>query len=202
MAFAPGSADHRRHYAAFASLAYQDGEIPVGYRMDADLSNRNRKVYVNDTEKKAILAFRGTQPNSKHAAADLGTDLALALNMRDTQSRFKNALKSAKKTRERYMDYELTLTGHSLGASQAQYVHDKLGKDPNIKAVTFASHTPTGDVPAQAIANLLGDKTRVRGITNYVIPKDVIAAGTWLSGNSVTVQQTAKSPHALENYLA
>lgn len=207
MALSPGSDEHRRYYAQFARLAYQqpafiDGNVPTGWQRDTALSNRNRHVFVNAADRQVVLALRGTQPASSHARGDLGTDLLLALNMRDFSARFRNSLRTAKQVRAKYAEHELTAVGHSLGASQAMFLHNRLGGSNAVKAVTYAAHTPTSDIQRQAISSLLGDKQRQRNLTNYVIPHDPIAAGTFLAGRSYTVRQTSKSPHDLGNYLA
>jgi Lipase (class 3) len=201
MARAPGTSEHRTYYAQFAHAAYQTPaamSVPDGWTRDEGLSNRNRHVFVNDLDRKAVIAYKGTNPKNH---GDLGTDLLLALNMRDFSARFRNAVRTVKQTRQKYADYEITAVGHSLGGSQASYVHNKL-KDNNFKAVTFAAHTPTSDIQREAINSLIGDRQKRRNITNYAIGYDPVSTGTFLAGNSHSVKQTAKSPHAMANYLA
>lgn len=195
---APGSDEHRRHFAAFASAAYgNDTLIPAGYVRDTALSNRNRAVYVNHETKHAVLANRGTVPKGATAAADLSTDAALAVGITGLQPRFKNALRAAKQMQAKYADYSHTATGHSLGGSLAMFVNKKLGMD----TVTFSAHTPMGDIQKEAALNLIGGGVRKRKITNYTTTLDPVALGTNLTGTATIVKQTAKSPHALANFL-
>lgn len=195
-----GTAAHRKHYAAFAKLAYdRNSYVPPGYMLDESLSNRNRQVWVNHDDKRLVYAMRGTQPTSVHAAGDIGTDILLALNMRHFSSRFRNSVKTGKEAQRKYPDYQFTSVGHSLGGSSALHVAQHL---KGTQAVTFAAHTPTTDIARQAIQNLAVKSPRQMGITNYTIAHDPVSTGTYLAGKSYNLKQTAKDPHALSNYFA
>lgn len=201
MAYAPaGTVDHRRFYAQFAQAAYKPGQSTLhpGWEVDPELSNRNRQVFVNHTDKRSIVAFRGTNPKNH---GDIGSDVLLALNMRDFSSRFNNAKKTARDTRKKYGDYHITYTGHSLGGSQASWVHGSL-RDKNSSAVTFAAHEPTSNIQKKALENLAHSRTAKKTVTNYVTKFDPVSMGTLLSGNYTAVEQTSKGPHDLANYLA
>jgi hypothetical protein len=229
----PGSKQHRQFYALFAKAVYQQAGkqlslLPQGWRRDDALSNRNRVVFLNDASRKVVLAARGTQLRGPNAAADLGTDALLALNLREVSSRFRNTVRTAKEAVTKYPGFAVTAVGHSLGASQAAWVASKV---PGVRAVTFASHTPWkeldsnvlktafdadkrvrtegpkafADMMREGVQNMFGDRQTSRmkdTVTNYLIPWDPFSTFTYLAGNNFTVKQTEKDPHALANYLA
>lgn len=199
MALSPGSTEHRRFYAAFAQAGYKpDSKIPAGYIRDPQLSNRNRSVFVNPETRHLILAERGTIPRGKTLAADIGTDALLAVGMEAYGSRFKNSLKTMKKARNAYGDeYSYSATGHSLGASAATYISNKL---PYVNSVGFSGHLPTGRIGEEAMSNLLGKNQKKRS-TQYSVLGDPVAAGYVISGSSHLVNKTARSAHSLDNFL-
>lgn len=204
MAAKPGSAEHMRQNAVFANAAYNlqnrmEG-IPEGYMLDTELSNRNRAVYVNPELKKAVLAFRGTDLKSNSKYGDLGSDLLLAMNMRELSSRFRNATRAAQAVEAKYGDYEKHSIGHSLGASQASWVVRKRPKG-SWQGTTYAAHLPTTSIPTEALNNLFWSRRNRQYLTNYAIAHDPVAAGNWLSGSTYRVKQTAGDPHSLGNYL-
>lgn len=196
MAAAPGTEGHRRHFAAFAAAAYdRTREVPSGFVMDTELSNRNRAVWYNPESRQVVFAERGTQLTKKSGAADLGTDALLALDVAQYGSRFRNSLRTAKKVRDKYLGYDFTATGHSLGGSAAQYVHNRLG----VNAVTYSAHLPTNQIGQEALKTALG-KQRQRNAYNYTTLTDPIGVGMAIAGKSYVIEQTDKSPHALANF--
>lgn len=202
MALAPGTEGHRKFYAQFANAAYNPKNpiVPEGWEIDPALSNRNRQVFVNHVNRESVVAFRGTNPKNY---GDLSTDLLLALNMREFSSRFKNATRTAKQARDKYSDYRMTLTGHSLGASQATHAFNKLRGSNNgtISLVGYSTHTPTTDIQRQAIRNLSTARSYSKNAAHYGVAYDPVSTGTFLSGNFYNVKQTARDPHSLANFM-
>lgn len=204
MSLKPGSEEHRRLYAAFAKSAYgHQTQIPEGYMIDPEFSNRNRQVWINPQTRHAVLAHRGTIPGmNSRGVADLSTDAALAAGLEWATPRFNNAVKYGKKVKDKYgKDFKYTATGHSLGGSQALYLQKRLG----MEAVTFSAHTPTRRVPDEALASILGFPRNTKGLTNYTTAYDPIGLGTLASyypaRNTFVVPQTSKGAHDLDNFL-
>jgi hypothetical protein len=196
MALKPGSTEHRTLYATMAKAAYENSEkraimAQSGYIMDTNRTNRNRLVYVNPTTKDVVVSFRGTNLKSENKYGDLGADLLYALNLRELSSRFCNAERAAKEIESAYPGYTYTSTGHSLGAGQALYVNKKRS---GWKAVTYSAHTPYSTVTREALHNQ-------KDVTNYVVPIDPIANSTWMTGQAVSVKQTQKDPHSIDNFI-
>jgi hypothetical protein len=146
------SMTQRMHtYAPFAKAAYSaptgGADTMKGYHIDQRYSNENRVLYASDTDPhKAVLSFRGTDVKNRN---DLGTDALLALHMEGLSSRFQNAKRTAQAAQSQYSD--LTLTGHSLGASEALYAAKSL-KTPPTQTAAYAPHVSWFES--------LGDKAR------------------------------------------
>jgi hypothetical protein len=118
--------DTMREHAHISNGAYGGQDMShLGYIIDPEHSNRNRTTYQHRESGKAILAFRGTDLQSKSKMGDLGSDALLALGLHGLSSRFRNAKKATDAVIEKYGKDNLTVTGHSLGASQALYVNSK-----------------------------------------------------------------------------
>lgn len=115
------SEDTTTNLADFAASAYRD-IAPNGYDIDTELSGPDRRVYVN-SQKKAIIAFRGTNPSNKR---DVWADLAMAAHLESKTNRFKNSLDVSRRAVDKYGAENIQVTGHSLGGSQAIYVANKL----------------------------------------------------------------------------
>jgi hypothetical protein len=199
--YAPGSDPHRRFYARFAKAAYgNSSDVPEGYYADAELSNRNRVVYVDAESKRAVIAFRGTQPTSAEKWNDFGTDVGVALGIESVTPRFRQALRTGKQARAKYPDYEITATGHSLGASQALYLNKRMG----IPAVSFSEHVPFRGVSSEITSGILEHAlgpSRVKRVTRYTTALDPIAATTNISTRHHVVPQSQKDPHSIDNFI-
>lgn len=111
------------HEAAIDKLARK------GFVRDAQLSNHNQSVYVNGRTKKMVFAAAGT-----HNLDDVATDLVLAFGgdrlLKQTK-RYGEAEATLARARQKYQNYGVSLTGHSLGGSLVS----SLGK-PNELVVT------------------------------------------------------------------
>lgn len=204
----PGSAEHRRHYAAFAKAAYDGADkavLPEGYITDIAYSNRNHVLSLNHEKKHAILAFRGTDlTNVSKAVGDLADDALLATGLKTLSSRFRGGVRAAKAVKIAYPDYQLAVTGFSLGGSTAAHVHSKV-KDSDY--VGFSTHVPvreaTQNIAWGAIDALLKKPNRKRS-TNYITAADPVSwtAATAFEKNTFVVPQTSKNPHSLDNFSA
>lgn len=127
-------------YASLAKASYafefdKQAPIPVGYHVDRDLSDVNRTVFTQNG--KAIVAFRGTDVlNWK----DLAADVMLAIGFEGFSTRFRDSVDTTNLAIEKYGKNNVTVTGHSLGGTQALFVNGKTGA----KAVAF---NPGASIP-------------------------------------------------------
>jgi hypothetical protein len=194
--------DTMRHYANLADGAYGSKEIE-GYTIDPAHSNRNRTLYKNNETGKAVLSFRGTELKTRNKMGDLGSDALLALGLHGLSSRFRNAKKATAKAIETYGKDNLTLTGHSLGSSQALYANSKHGVathafNPGVSP-TMVRKSLMDSISAQ----LFKRKPR-KNATIYTTGKDIISGLSPLLTHTKTVFVKGKkgeNPHAMANFL-
>jgi hypothetical protein len=116
----------------------------IGYNVVEDLTEPEYVTAVNEEQKKIVVAFRGTDSTLTNISDDIA-DLEIAAGLAETPilsyvpSRFRTGENIYKKVKEQYPDYEINLTGHSLGGTVARYIGDRYKE----KAVVFsAGSTP------------------------------------------------------------
>lgn len=135
-------------YAAMSEAAYSDSKsvVPSSWEI---LTTSNTEVdvngnfsrdgffscaYVNHNKKHVVLAIQGTK-----ATEDLISSSHLVFNQLDRQwicaKKFAERVINRVKNDPSLKDYEITFTGHSLGAAQAEFLSYLF----DIKAVTFES---------------------------------------------------------------
>ena len=119
-------------YQTFSDLAYERDPLKVqvglgqtnsGYKYDPKLSTREQKVFFNPNTKKAVMAFRGTDPNDKKTKTkDFISDLAILSGTQRFNKRFRDSDDEFQKLKTKYAGYDVDVTGHSLGGALADYV--------------------------------------------------------------------------------
>lgn len=166
------------NYAEFANGAYGGKDLShLGYEIDHQHSNRNRTLYVSRDSNKQILAFRGTDLSSKQNKwKDLGSDILLALNLKNVSSRFRNAKKSTKRIIDQYGPNNLTLTGFSLGGSQALYANSKFS------------------LPTVVYNPGIGPSDAIQGIKKKTFDNLTLSLFKRPIKNNATIFHTAKDP--------
>jgi hypothetical protein len=196
--------DNMKHYAQLSHGAYGGGKdmSELGYEIDPEHSNRNRTLYHNKNTGKAVLAFRGTELKTKNKLGDLSADALLALGLHDLSSRFRNAKKATAKAIEKYGD-NLTLTGHSLGGSQALYANSKFG---NLETHAYNPGVSPTMVKKSLMDNLsaqLFKRKPKKTATIYTTGKDIISGLSPLfrKAKTVFVKGRGKNAHSLDNFL-
>lgn len=197
--------DTMRHYAQLSHGAYGEGQdmSHLGYEIDPEHSNRNRTLYRHKNSGKAVLAFRGTELDTRNKRGDLGTDALLALGLQGLSSRFRNAKKATAKAVEKYGQDNLTLTGHSLGGSQALYANSKYG----IETHAYNPGVSPSMVKKSLMDNLssqLFKRKPKKNATIYTTGRDIISGLSPLFTKAKTVFVKGKkgsNAHSLENFL-
>lgn len=174
------------HDAALSAAAYSGVQEVNGWQKDIDLSNENRAVY--HKQGKAKVVFRGTNPKNLR---DLGTDALIGLGLQDKSTRFKNAVKTTDLAIAKYGKENVSLTGHSLGGSQAAYVSRKRG----LKATGFnAAWSKIDEMRNRTYSHFHAIQTTSDPISNRTSKIKRIDKKTW-------VQSKKWNPHALSNYM-
>lgn len=195
-------ADEYLHYAELSAAAYHPGtaEEAVGHRgfvVDRELSNRNRTTFFHPASKKAVVAFRGTNPWNP---SDLYADWLLARGHSGTSSRFKTSAAVVRKANRKYGLDNVHVTGHSLGGAQALDVNRRLGN----KAFAFNPGAGLGDLTRDILMSAFTNPARRKKSTATIIstPGDVIgAAGMFGNDRRVFVKPKVKSLHSIKNFL-
>jgi hypothetical protein len=140
--------------------------------MDIDLSNGNEQTYYNKDTNKLIYNIAGT-----HNLNDVGTDIYLAIGNIKGTNRYKEADRTLKLARDKYNNPNVSVMGHSLGGTIAQYIGKK-----NDNVITLDS------------GYTLGQKTRG---TSYRTSGDIVS----LLGSGATHQHTLKNNNLINSGL-
>lgn len=115
-------------------------EYNIGYNIVEDLTDPEYVTAINEEQRKIVIAFRGTDSTLTNIADDIA-DIEIAAGLAETPilsyvpSRFRTGENVFKKVKEQYPDYEVNLTGHSLGGTVARYIGDRYKE----KAVVFSA---------------------------------------------------------------
>lgn len=199
-------------YAVLAQASYTRAKPVEGYTIDPEFSDRNRTLYVDDKSGKAILAFRGTKLSGDQSSkwADLGADALIAMGIQDASARFRGSRKVAKQVIAKYGKDNVVLTGHSLGGSQALYVHHRLFDKPEAHAFN-AGISPVDVMRSKGIfgpdhIRSLFNKVPVWGknVHSYITRGDLISSlSPHIKGlrTHVVPMKDNRNPHALRHFL-
>lgn len=163
--------------SSYKSQQHEDRLKQEGYSLDTELSNDRAKVYTNG--KQTLLAYRGTVPTDRE---DLSADKSILLNKYQDHSSFKDAEKLYERTRDKYKDNDIHLSGHSLGGTKAIHVSKKYG----VKNSTVFN-------PGTGIARMDTPNTKV-----YNVKGDPISGR--VDKSDVLIDRNAGNPHTLSNY--
>lgn len=109
--------------ADFAQAAYNPTDDFEGYDLSKEYSSPDRAVWVSQKKDHAIISFRGTDPKN---LKDIGTDILLGSELKGLSTRFSHAENITQKLMTKFGKNKVYVTGHSLGASQALHVSQKL----------------------------------------------------------------------------
>lgn len=196
-------------HAQLAKASYGKEAPGHGYQLDTELSNRDRHVYHKDG--KAVVAFRGTNlSGTKDRFRDLAADALITLGLTHTSKRFKGAAETTDKALQKYGKENVSLTGHSLGGSQALHVSKK-NKDLNLETHAYNPGVSPIDVArskgAFTAKHLLGPMGGDGGFgsrtTIHAVRKDVVGAlSPYLKGVKTKMYSAkkGKGAHALANF--
>jgi hypothetical protein len=103
---------------ALAGVSYdrKNAELPDGYQIDHQLTNKNQTVVFNQKTKQVAVSFRGTSKGR-----DVLSDVAVLKGYQIVDPRFRNSSKVINDTKNKYPGYQVVTTSHSLGGNIAEY---------------------------------------------------------------------------------
>lgn len=180
-------------------------DYKIGYDIIPNLTSPEYITAVNEADKKVAIAYRGTDAKLTNIYDDIA-DIEIGLGLAETPllsyipSRFRTGENIYKEVKNKYPDYEINLTGHSLGGTTARYVGDRY----NEKAVVFSA----GATPLEPfIEHELG--TAPSKAKFYLTDTlDVISNTSRLTEHNVNIVKTKDEyrkyftgSHSVENYL-
>lgn len=189
-------------YAMLSNAAYYPGKAAElvkasGYLVDDELSNRNRTTFYHPETKKAVVAFRGTNPRDP---SDLLADYLIARGQTGVSTRFKTSATTVRKANKKYGNDNVSVTGHSLGGSQALDINRKLGN----KAYAFNPGAGVGGVPLDILKSAFTSPARRKKGTATIVatPGDPISASALFGPErKILVKARHKDAHSIKNFL-
>lgn len=181
-------------------------EYTSGYNILEDYTSPEYVTAINEDEQKIVIGFRGTDVNNIY---DLIADAQITAGFAETSipsyvpSRFKSSEKVYKQVKEMYPEYDLTLTGHSLGGTVARYIGDRYSE----KAVVFSAGATPLEPFIENVKRTFNFKPKTSSAKYYLTDTlDVISNTSRLTeSNVVSVKQKSKKyitgSHDIMNYL-
>jgi hypothetical protein len=178
-------------YAKMSKVSYEvnaPDEVD-GYKLDRELSNRERKVYASG-DGDVVIAHAGTQLKDKRQRLkDIGSDLAVTFGMERYDPRFKRAERHLKDVERKYEGKKIVTTGHSLAGSIAGYLGKK--SDNVKKVVTFNRGS-----------SLLSDRGSAKARNHYTQNDLLSTVGALVNrGTNIVKRGTRKNAHSVLNFI-
>jgi hypothetical protein len=155
-------------FESYNSPANRPKEID-GYKLDEDLSTEREAIYANENAKTVIIGFRGTVISDLR---DIISDANIVLGSEERNERFKKSLDKYEEVEEKYPNYKIGVTGHSLGSLIAVLTGEKMGAD---KIVVFNGAFGTNPRMTQLLKDSRACKGWARKTTNYRILFDPVS---------------------------
>jgi hypothetical protein len=176
-----------------------DSLAKKGYQLDSDLSDRETSVFVNPETKQVMIAHRGTDlSDPKTFLKDLKSDGNILIGKTRRDKRFLEAEEKFNQVKGKYSpeEYQLNVTGHSLGGALAKHVNQRhegeIARDVNFSR---------GSSP---FPGWLGKKTAKPQDNQVDISNafDPISLGARMQGGNQVVDTTLRDPldaHGLQH---
>lgn len=183
--------------AAYNPDKYSGDYSGQGYEVDRDLSDRHRMVFYNPSSKKAVISFRGTKLND---VGDLYTDFKILKGEEANSTRFRNSSNLTRMVMRKYGKENVSLTGHSLGGTQAVEIGQKYG----LQSVSFNPGVGPKTGIKQALGKLLKKKSAYKNITVYHtgIRDPISALSPLLQGRIKHIgPRFHKDAHSIDNFI-
>lgn len=200
-----GGDSEKVFFARFAKAVYEplDSRVNIlDFEYLPNYSDANTGTWINHSKKMIIIAFRGTDFKNWR---DLAQDLLIVGGISIFSARYVAGVHLVKKVESNFPDYNISLTGHSLGGKIGLNIGTKLQK----KAVLFNIGSSPADKPKDilysTICKLL-DLNSCKGfkkITHYHVNGDPLSASAANITAFKTIRQkpTGLDPHGIDNFI-
>lgn len=200
------------NYAIFAKDAYNTNPKKPSphpnYMVDSDLTTKNQSVYYNTKDKKVVWAIRGTDFSS---LKDLKQDSLIVANNLEYSKRLKRLKIILKTIKEKYPDYDLIGTGHSLGGALLQKLIISKTKlfDEGHSYAPGTSPLELRDILTSKLTCLIYPKWCKKLKEKnyiYIVPSDPVSTISNLTKIELAKIKRVKAkfpknPHTIDNYL-
>ena len=174
----------------------------MGYTIDTDLSDKHRTTFHHAGSKKTIVSFRGTKLNDP---TDLMADYAIFKGKEASSARFVHSRKFAEAAVKKYGKENVSLTGHSLGGTQAITVGHQLGLHAHAFNPGVGLKTAIKQGASKLLSKLTGKK-RGNGASVHVyhtgIKDPISALSPLMRGNVKHIPvRFSKDAHSINNFI-
>ena len=173
-----------------------------GYTYYKDASTERTAIYVNNTNNTIIIGHRGTVPTNK---SDLEADVYIATGTFGRSNRLKRSKEVVDKAIQKYPNYKIENTGHSLGGRVALEIARKLPVEDS-KAVVFNPGFSPLDIGKTISDNLKAKNEnsnlakKIKNQTIYSTGLDPVSISGLLSSGVKVIKPTSINIHSLSNF--
>ncbi len=170
-------------------------KIIGAYVLDEKENNENSCVYINATDKQAIIWYRGTANMN-----DVKNDAEMVLDVQWIDPRIKNALETYDTVQRNYQGYAIRVCWHSLGGTISYIVakHRNPARcvafNPGVRGSTFF---------LQMLEDTIRHKDWAKNTYTYKILWDIVSMPAFV-GHTKVFTIKANDPlalHSMDNFL-
>ncbi len=153
--------------------------------LDQELNFPLHNLYVNKTEEKILIAYRGTDFTE---LKDIISDIQIILGTNAIDIRLQQSLDFFDQVKVKYPQHKKWIAGHSLGGTIAFIVAKHRKPD---RTITFNP----GSAPTKSFLTMMQDtlfkKARTTSVTTYKIFWDIVSTLSFIGNTKTFILETA-----------
>jgi hypothetical protein len=173
----------------------------IDLEQDNKLSDNEQAVYVDEKDKKVYVSFRGTTPST----ADVVSDTRIVLGTLKRGRRYKKSEELMDDVKDKYKDYDITSSGHSLGARLS---HD-ISIEKGVKSHSFNIGSSPVDLPKGfwkylkcKITPSLCEKVKRNNKVHHSVGDPVSISSLVGTADVKYYKPKSKNVHGIDNFMA